>query len=957
MANQITDNRTNVTTAESTTGWTDLTGAASGATVDNEIFIQGSNSLGEYSTNSLFGQMYNFGATDVSNQVFYIWIYCTVVGFLNTKASGGFRIRFAGSTIGDFFEVYVAGSDDWPTAIEGGWVQFVVDIEQAHANSSNTGGTKPNTNQVQRVGWASLCSSMPRMVDNTWVDQIARVPNTSPGIIIEGRNGGTTDWDFDDIVTQLGTSVGTFLPNVGGSYKCNTPIQFGINDTTTHGFSQANATLLMETQQFVADGFMSLSALGNSGGTTNVLLDTVVVQSDGVNGADWDIDFSDTNLDSVQFLGCNMINVGNAVLGPNLVVTGTRIDALDVTQGAAQVEGDSRLVSRAATNVALMNDATFGATTGLNNMSFSQSGAGHAISIDDTVADAVFNSPAGTAADNATSISPAWPTHAIDDIGIMAVETQSGVTPTLSVANGFVQLASVNTTTDTRLTVYWARATSAAMSAPTVTGTDHLYGVIVNYRGCRTTGNPYDAFTTSADSTSDTSVSFPTITTLYQNQLVVGIGSRGNDAAGAEFSAITNANLSSITERFDDGTVTGDGGGLVIFDASGPATAGATGVTTATQTNSSERAHVMIALANEESERTLTELTYTGFGADGAADAVIDIQDTTGQYLFNISGGNVPTIKTDGAGWRTLNTVNVTLNNIKIGSECLIYETADPSNVIMALTADTATETVSYNYLGDLPITIRVRKASTEPQYLPYEATGTITNSGFSLNVAQIEDLIFNDTEASSPVLSRNLIIDGDETAQDGSDDVVISATVASGTEKLVVAVTIRDFGERIPDSVTWNGTSMTSAAPADNANQTGAVFYFLDDPDSGTHNLVVSGTEAWGSHGVWAWEVDGASNGGPDDTDTDTSTGASSSSLLTLTHGGSEAILLSALVVQSTHTITDDGDAVTEGTALTSIHHREVGFATGAGSLTAGFSWTGTWDFSLSAVIFSKAS
>ena len=326
MADSITDNRTNVTTAESTTNWTDLTGTGSTATVDNEVFIEGSNSLGEYSTNSDFGQMYNFGATDVSNNVFYIWIYCTVVSFLDSKATGGFRIRFAGSTIGDFFEVYVAGNDEWPTAIEGGWTQFVVDIEEAHANSDNTGGTKPATSSVERVGWASNCTSMPRMVDNTWVDQIARLPAGSPGIIVQGQNGGTVDWDSADIFTELGNAAGTFLPAPGGAWKINTPIQFGIDDTEDHGFADTNTTWLWDEQEFVADGFYGLSAIGNSGGTTNVDFGVKTGTGDDATGAQgasiqsaatgprWFMDFDDPDLDAINLYGCSFQHGGDFLL-------------------------------------------------------------------------------------------------------------------------------------------------------------------------------------------------------------------------------------------------------------------------------------------------------------------------------------------------------------------------------------------------------------------------------------------------------------------------------------------------------------------------------------------------------------------------------------------------------------------------------------------------------------------
>jgi hypothetical protein len=208
MANQILDSRILIDSSDSTTGWIDLGGGT--PTSDTEVFIQGvaSNGLNSLS-NTLDGVVYNAGsAQDWSNNIFYIWINSTIVPFLNLKASGGFRIRFAGAggQDTDYFEVYVGGKDNWPPAINGGWVQFVVDIEEAAANPSNTGGTPPATTAIQYVGWTGITDgAMPRMVTNVWIDAIWRLPKGNAGIIIEGQNGGTTPWTSEDIFTELGT--------------------------------------------------------------------------------------------------------------------------------------------------------------------------------------------------------------------------------------------------------------------------------------------------------------------------------------------------------------------------------------------------------------------------------------------------------------------------------------------------------------------------------------------------------------------------------------------------------------------------------------------------------------------------------------------------------------------------------------------------------------------------------
>ena len=322
MANQITDNRTLVANFNTTTlNTVDISGSSAG-TRDTEVLIEGASSASQYLGSSLDGLLYNAGsAQNWSNNVFYIWVNCGVVGLLDTKANGGFRIRFTGATVTDWFEVYVAGSDDWPPAVQGGWTQFVVDIETARSTAITNGwtnGTTPATSAIQRVGWAGVTGgTMPRMVDNTWLDEIRRLPQNTAGILIEGRNGGSTDWDSEDIFTQLGLAVGTFVPSAGGAWKVNAPVQFGINDTTTHGFSDTNATWLWDDQEFLPDSFYGLSALGNAGGTTNVVFGVkngtgddatgsqgLAIQSASA-GARWFMDFDDPNLDSIDFYGCS----------------------------------------------------------------------------------------------------------------------------------------------------------------------------------------------------------------------------------------------------------------------------------------------------------------------------------------------------------------------------------------------------------------------------------------------------------------------------------------------------------------------------------------------------------------------------------------------------------------------------------------------------------------------------
>lgn len=322
MANQITDNRTLVHAADVATPYVDLAGVANG-TLDTEIFYQGSGSIGDYCTSTRSGLLFDAGTTQAAwaNNHFYFLVNCGIVGLLATKAAGGLTVRFCGNTVSDWFEFNVAGSDEWPTSFSGGWTQFVVDIE---ATPTTTNGTPPATNAVRYVGISFVTGgTMPRMADNTWLDEIRRLPDGSPGIIVEGRNGGSTDWDFDDIVaTAAIVDAATCRAGPGGSVILSTPFQFGINDTTTHGFADTNKTILWDTNEFAAADLYSLSALGNSGGTTNVTFGVKTGTGDAATGAQglvvqaaptaarYAMDFNDPDLDAIGLFGCSFIHGG-----------------------------------------------------------------------------------------------------------------------------------------------------------------------------------------------------------------------------------------------------------------------------------------------------------------------------------------------------------------------------------------------------------------------------------------------------------------------------------------------------------------------------------------------------------------------------------------------------------------------------------------------------------------------
>ncbi|TNC96195.1 MAG: hypothetical protein FD121_1205 [Gallionellaceae bacterium] len=198
---------------------------------------------------------------------------------------------------------------------------------------------------------------------------------------------------------------------------------------------------------------------------------------------------------------------------------------------------------------------------------------------------------AGTARNGTGAVTVSWPAHVTDDVALLFVESAGGQPVTLSTPSGFVQVtnspqATGAGTAGTQLSVYWARATSAAMPSVVVADPgDHVYARIITYRGVINSGNPWDVTGGGVKAVAGTTVTVAGVTTTAADTLIVQAVARSNDSSAAAFSAETNASLVGIGERSDGGTTSGNGGGFAVWDGS-LMLAGASGNTTATVTSS-----------------------------------------------------------------------------------------------------------------------------------------------------------------------------------------------------------------------------------------------------------------------------------------------------------------------------------------------------------------------------------
>ena len=232
----------------------------------------------------------------------------------------------------------------------------------------------------------------------------------------------------------------------------------------------------------------------------------------------------------------------------------------------------------------------------------------------------------GALSSGTAAITVAWPVHAINDIALLVVESANEAI-SLSTPAGFVEVTgspqgtgTAAAVTATRLAVFWCRATSTTMASPVVADPgDHAEAYIITFRGCKTSGNPWNTTAGDVLAAASTACTIPGGTTSVAECLVVAIVATGSDVATGRASAWANASLVSITERADlyDSTAS-NGGGISVAEGV-KLVAGAYSASTCTLSTSFVQGRLSVALepasANTLIPAGLGALVVTGFAA------------------------------------------------------------------------------------------------------------------------------------------------------------------------------------------------------------------------------------------------------------------------------------------------------------------------------------------------------
>lgn len=231
-------------------------------------------------------------------------------------------------------------------------------------------------------------------------------------------------------------------------------------------------------------------------------------------------------------------------------------------------------------------------------------------------------------AGGAVQLTVPWPAHQTDDVALLVISS-AGAIAALTTPAGFVEIpGSPQSTTGLFGAVFWCRATSGSMTSPvTGTGSNNISAVIVTARGCVNSGDPWDVISESVKAVTSTSTSITGDTTTDVDRLIYYLAARGSDFAANQYSGESDGTVTNLTERVDNGTVTGNGGGIGVWTAD-KAAAGAYGPMTATLANTSLELYWSIALKGASAAVTGTL----------AATQAADVGAFTGSVANPVSG-------------------------------------------------------------------------------------------------------------------------------------------------------------------------------------------------------------------------------------------------------------------------------------------------------------------------------
>lgn len=319
MAVIITDHRTVINEADSTTGWTGVNSLFT----SNPDPVESTGCLGSVISTTTSDVYFTITATDYSDDIIYIWT--RPFGTMDTLTNGGIGVYLSDGTNSVSF--HIAGSDSSSFRYNEGpveWQCVAIDTTALPTLLTNRGGTPANLNlaSITRVGitYKTLQKALGG-VSNCFTDIMRYfTPGANDNCAITVSGGTSVDpGNFLQLaLADRGTgdlqAYGVFHRLATSSYGIQAPIRFGDTGTGSSWFEDFNSTVVFEARDFATTRY-KIFITDNGVGTTTFKLGnkvgtgTTATGSDGCNiivpsgvGAEFDSQ-TNTNVTDVFLYG------------------------------------------------------------------------------------------------------------------------------------------------------------------------------------------------------------------------------------------------------------------------------------------------------------------------------------------------------------------------------------------------------------------------------------------------------------------------------------------------------------------------------------------------------------------------------------------------------------------------------------------------------------------------------
>lgn len=492
MAVIITDNRTLVDEADTTTDWTGSNGVAVFTSAPDPVETTGS--IGIQVSTATETAYHTLGAPDdLTNTLVYVWMLPG--GVLDTTVNGGVQVILGDGT--DRAGYHVGGSNGAGFRHDAGpvvWQCFAIDTGSLPVNNTTFagGGAGAMTlTSITELGAAfkTLAKSVGGQ-ENCFVD-IIRYGNG--GLTITGGGVGTEgnflEIAIEDRSTANLTAYGICRELGADLIGLQGPLTFGDSaGTGSVNFLDTGQTVVFEDRGFATDKY-SYTITGNATGTTSFVLGTRTGQGLGSEGCSLvapagvgaAFTASSANIDTLGLYDCVLSGFTNGItftsdgtIGPTHEIFASSFTGNGlITVGTTEFRNNS-ISASAATSAVLLST-----TTNVSDLTFISAGTGHAITIE-TPGTYDFNNFTYTgyaATDGATGNEAFYNNSG----GSITINVVGGDTPTVrngpgasTTVNNNISISVTNLKDNTEVRVY---ETSTLDDTPPYTAPNQVAGI------------------------------------------------------------------------------------------------------------------------------------------------------------------------------------------------------------------------------------------------------------------------------------------------------------------------------------------------------------------------------------------------------------------------------------------------------------------------------------------------